>query len=511
MVFPFQISIQMDAEEAPTFSAYPFTLGIASGDPLPDGVVLWTRLAPDPLAEDGSGGMEKRYVSVQWEVAEDEKFKKIVRRGTEVAAPELGHSVHAEVYGLKSGREYYYRFIAGNEISPVGRTKTAPDYDDHVKSLSFAIASCQSWAGGRYAAYNNMVKEDLDFVLHLGDYTYESRDMETLVDFRNNHAKYKTSPDLQAAHAKFPFIVTFDDHEIENNWANDTSQPDNEESNERERFLKLLAAAFQVYYEHLPLRRRSKPQGSDMLLYRKFTFGDLAEFSVMDTRQYRDDQVGEGFPGGPVSPEASDPSRTMMGSEQGQWVIKNLLRSRAKWNVLAQQTMMAQYDYDTGEGLSVNHDQWDGYTADRDRLLTFIKERRPSNPIVLSGDWHSSFVNDVKKDFNNPISETLTTEFVGTSISSGCGWKDAVEAALSVNPHVKFFNGDYRGYVVCNVTHKSWQSDFRVVTSASDPNADASTLTSFTVNNGKYDCYICPKDQILPYRTTTRDGYRQYA
>ncbi|MDQ0220837.1 hypothetical protein ELQ35_21025 [Peribacillus cavernae] len=473
------------ADASFTFTENPFTLGVASGDPLPDGVVLWTRLAPNPLAEDGLGGMTNINIPVHWEVAEDESFKKIVRSGTEVAAPELAHSVHAEVHGLGAGREYYYRFKAGNKMSLIGRTKTAPEYGSHIKNLTFAFVSCQSWTGGRYAAYKNLAEENVDFVVHLGDYTYEKRDTETLADFRINHALYKTSPDLRAAHAKFPFIVTFDDHEIENNWAKDVSQSDREESNERERFLALRAASFQAYYEHLPLRVRSKPQNGQILLYRKFTYGDLIEFNVMDTRQYRDDQASEGFPGGPLAPEASDPARTMVGSEQAEWLLKSLSQSRARWNVLAQQTIMAQFDYDTGEGISVNHDQWDGYRADRDRILKFIEYRRPSNPVVISGDWHSSWVNDLKKDFNNPHSKTLATEFVGTSISSGCGWKDDVEAALSVNPHIKFFNGDYRGYVRCQVTPKSWQSDYRVVSSASNPDATVSTLASFIVKNGK--------------------------
>jgi phosphodiesterase/alkaline phosphatase D-like protein len=482
--FSLPIIKSVQAEEAPIFSAYPFTLGVASGDPLSDSVVLWTRLAPNPLAEDGNGGMDNRYVPVEWEIAEDEQFKKVVRSGKEVAGPELGHSVHAEVFGLRPWREYYYRFKAGTEISPIGRTKTAPEEGDHLKSLSFAIASCQSWTGGRFAAYKNMAQEDLDVVFHLGDYIYEKGNTETLTDYRLLHAQYKTSPDLQEAHLAFPFIVTFDDHEVDNDWANDISEPHFPIA-ERERFLAMRAAAFQAYYEHMPLRRRSKPNGPDMLLYRKFTFGDLAEFSVLDTRQYRDNQVGTGFPGGPLDPEASNPERTIMGSEQGFWLINNLLRSRAKWNVLAQQTMMAQYDYDTGEGISVNHDQWDGYSADRDRLFEFIKRHRPSNPVVLGGDWHSSWVNDLKEDFNNPKSETLATEFIGTSISSGCGWKDKVEEALSVNQHVKFFDGDYRGYVRFHVTHKSWQSDYRVVSSASDPNAVAGSLASFLVKNGK--------------------------
>ena len=482
LTIPYSLASKV-VEASFTFNDYPFTLGVASGDPLPDGVVLWTRLAPNPAAADGLGGMMDKNILVNWEVAEDEKFNKIVRHGTEVAMPELAHSVHAEVYGLKPGREYYYRFKAGNEISPVGRTKTAPAWGTHLSRLSFAFASCQSWVGGRYAAYRDMAQQDLDFVLHLGDYIYEKRDTATLADFRNQHALYKTSPDLQAAHAAFPFIVTFDDHEIENNWANGISQPDNEESNQN--FLALRAAAFQAYYEHLPLRLRSKPHGSDMILYRQFTYGNLAEFNVLDTRQYRDDQLSDGFPGAPLHPDASNPSRTMMGSKQEKWLLKNLEHSKARWNVIAQQTMMAQYDYDPGAGISVNHDQWDGYAAERDRILKFIQQHRPSNPVILAGDWHSSWVNDLKADFNNPHSETLATEFVGTSISSGCGWKGNVEAALSANPHVKFFNGDLRGYVRCDVTHDVWKSDYRAVSSPGDANAQAFTLTSWTVENGK--------------------------
>ncbi|MBD1381013.1 alkaline phosphatase D family protein [Metabacillus arenae] len=472
-----------EADASFKFSEYPFTLGIASGDPLPDGVVLWTRLAPKPTAADGLGGMPDKNVLVKWEVAEDEKFNKIVKRGTEAAIQELAHSVHAEVHGLKPGREYFYRFTAGNETSPVGRTKTAPRGNMHVKNLKFATASCQAWVGGRYAAYRNMAQEDLDFVVHLGDYIYEKRDTESLADFRNQHALYKTSPDLQAAHAAFPFIVTFDDHEIENNWANNISQPDGEESNQN--FLELRAAAFQAYYEHLPLRLRSKPHGTNMHLYRQFTFGDLAEFNVMDTRQYRDDQLHDGFPGAPLDPASSDPSRTMMGSKQEKWLYRNLKNSRASWNVLAQQTIMARYDYDTGSGISVNHDQWDGYDAERDRILNFINRHNISNPVVISGDWHSSWVNDLKLDFNNAESKTIATEFVGTSISSGCGWKDDVEASLSVNPHVKFFNGDLRGYVRCELTHDSWRSDYRVVSSANSLDAKAYTMTSWVVENGK--------------------------
>lgn len=464
----------------PRFSSYPFSLGVASGDPLPDGVVLWTRLAPEPLAEDGSGGMPQRKVPVNWQVAEDEGFRKIVRSGAEVAVPELVHSVHAEVGGLRPGREYFYRFRAGSEVSPVGRTKTAPAFGASVSSLAFALASCQAWVGGRYAAYRDMAEQDLDLVVHVGDYIYEGRDTRSLSDFRGLHTRYKTSPDLRAAHAAFPAVVVFDDHEVDNNWADEVPQDDTPN------FMELRSNAFQAYYEHMPLRMRSKPVGPDMFLYRKLVYGDLAEFNVLDTRQYRSDQA-EGRFIAPRDPGSLDPSMTMTGSEQERWLFEGLDRSGARWNILAQQTIMAEYDYDTGEGESINHDQWDGYVAARDRIFDFIQRRRPQNPVVVTGDWHSSWVNDLKVDFGDPDSETLATEFVGTSISSGCPWAPKVEAALSENPHVKFFDGDNRGYVRCTITPDQWRSDYRVVPNElrNDPTAPSTTLTSWVVENGR--------------------------
>lgn len=465
------------------FDDYPFSLGVASGDPTPDGFVLWTRLAPDALAADGRGGLPERRVSVAFEVAEDGAFRRRVRHGRTTAVPELGHSVHVEVDGLAPGREYFYRFVAGGEVSPAGRTRTTPA--GAVDVFRLGLASCSSWTGGRFAAYRTMAEEELDLVLHVGDYIYENRDTETLADFRLLHARQKTSPDLQAAHERFPFAVTWDDHEIENNWAGSVSQPDGEASNEPGRFLALRAAAFQAYYEHLPLRRPQRPKGPDMLLYRGLGYGDLVNFSVLDTRQYRTDQLTENFPAGPRDPRTSDPGRTMTGPEQERWLFDRLDRSRARWNVLAQQTIVTRFDYDTGEGVSFNHDQWDGYEGARNRLFAYLTGRRPSNPVVLTGDWHSSWVNDLKANYLEPASETLGTEFVGTSISSGCPWAPAVAAAVPANPQVKFFDGDRRGYVRATITPDTWTSDYRVVASAADPDGPAETLTSWVVENGR--------------------------
>ena len=469
----------------PRFPTDPFTLGVASGDPTPDGVVLWTRLAPEPLAPDGLGGMPARTVEVLWQVATDPEMRDVIKAGAETATPELAHSVHPEVRGLLPGRDYWYRFRVGAETSPVGHTRTAPA-PGTARNVTFALASCQSLPGnGRYAAYRTMREEDLDLVVHVGDYTYERRDDESLASFRTNHARHKLSPDLRAAHAAFPFVVTFDDHEIENNWAANISQPDNEPSNEPGRFLQLRANAFQAYYEHLPLRLPQRPHGPDMTLHRRVDYGALATFHVLDTRQYRSDQLTEAFPGGPQDPRVLDPSRTLMGDQQERWLFDGLSGSSARWNLVAQQTIMAEVDYDGGPGLSVNHDQWDGYAVSRNRFLSFVERRRPANPVVLTGDWHSAWVNDLRLDFSRPETEVLATELVGTSISSGCGWAAAVKAARPNNPHVKYLNPDLRGYTRVTAEPDLLRADYRVVPSASDTLAPAVTDSSWIVESGR--------------------------
>lgn len=476
----------------------PFTLGVASGDPLPRGVVLWTRLAPDPLAADGRGGMPASDVPVEWQVSDDERFRRIVRGGTELARRELAHSVHAEVEGLEPGREYFYRFRAGSEISPVGRTKTAPASGARVKEMSFAFASCQLYESGYYSAYRDMAQQDLDFVVHLGDYIYAETylgagaprphdpepEAETLSAYRRRYAQYKTDPDLQAAHAAFPWIVTFDDHEVENDWADDVSQNDDP----RARFLRRRTTALRAFYEHIPLRRSSLPKGPDMRAYRKFDFGDLARFGVLDTRQYRSDQpCGEPPPGSVGTadcPDRYDEALTMIAPKQERWMLRGLSDSSAKWNVLANQVMMAAFDYDPGPGRAFNMDQWDGYPKARRRILDFLKERQPSNPVVITGDWHSSWVSDLKSDFRDPESKTVGTEFLGPSITTPCLWTADVTRALPDNPHVKFFDGNLHGYVRCSVSPDLWRSDYRAVTAAS-PDEPASTLTSWVVEDGK--------------------------
>ena len=481
----------------PKFSDYPFKLGVASGEPLPDSVILWTRLAPDPF---NGGGMPAANVPVQWQIADDENMRRIISNGTVIATRELGHSVHVEAQGLRPATWYWYQFRVGNEVSPIGRTRTAPRFGDRTDSFRFAFASCQNWEQGYFAAYKHMAQEDLDLVVHLGDYIYEGQpnpqalrphegtgEPITIEQYRNRYAQYKSDPNLQAAHAAFPWIVTWDDHELDNNWADEI--PQDPEQQPKENFLKRRAAAFQAYYENMPLRPFSKPKGINLQLYRRLTFGDLVEFNVLDTRQYRSDQpCNDSIE--PRCPGAFEPAATMTGSEQEQWLFKGLARSQARWNVIAQQVVFTQHDWTAGQKSAFNIDAWDGYVAPRQRILDFLQKHRPSNPVVITGDTHSSWVSDLKADFNNPDSETVGTEFVGTSITSSFGASDRIEAALPESPWVKYFNGRQRGYVRCDLNRDCWRNDFRLLPpssptgpTVSDPNASITMTVSFELPN----------------------------
>ncbi|MEV4173821.1 alkaline phosphatase D family protein [Nonomuraea sp. NPDC049709] len=457
--------------------AAPFTLGVASGDPDHRSVVLWTRLVADPLNAE-TGGMSAEPVQVSWEVARDDAFRHVVQSGSVTAVPESVHTVHVVVDDLAPDRWYWYRFKAGDTYSRTGRTRTMPPPGAKSGHMRFAFVSCQSWAGGPYPAYRDLAEQDVDFVLHLGDYIYETAG-GSLTEFRRLHALYKTSPHLRAAHARFPFFLTWDDHEVQNNYAGDVQGG----AGDGRPFLERRANGYQAYYEHLPMRPAQQPHGPDALMYRRFDFGRLAEFSILDTRQYRSDQsCGDGRK--VPCADTADPARTLTGPEQEQWLLAGLGRSKARWNIIAQQTIMAQFDYDLGPDKVVNLDQWDGYPAARSRILDFIADRGPSNPVVLSGDWHTHWVNDLKTDFDDPKSKTVATEFVGTSISSGAGWDADVRAGLAANPHVKFYNGTYRGYVICDVTPERWRSDLRIVLAASDPASPAYTIAAFEVRDG---------------------------
>ncbi|HEU5124028.1 MAG TPA: alkaline phosphatase D family protein [Verrucomicrobiae bacterium] len=477
--------------KTPAFSDYPFQLGVASGDPASDGFVLWTRLAPRPLE---GGGMASEPVEVAWQIAEDEAMTKTVKKGTTVATPDWAHSVHVEVDGLRPDRWYWYQFKAGNEVSPKGRTRTLPTLNTGPDRLRIAFASCQHYEAGFYTAYHHMAGEDVDLIFHLGDYIYEgaasskgirrhnSKEIFTLEDYRNRYGLYKSDRALQAAHAMAPWMVTWDDHEVDNNYASATPE---EKSVNRVPFLQRRAAAYKAYYEHMPLRRTSLPQGPDMDLYRRLSFGRLAEFFVLDTRQYRTDQPCGDHVQGDCA-DAMNPRATIMGEAQRQWLFSGLEKSDAKWNVLAQQVMMARADLKAGPEVGFSMDQWPGYEMDRRRVLKHFAERPISNPIVMTGDIHSNWANELIMDFDQLDSKTVATEFVGTSISSGgdgAHHSKKIEQLLSENPFVKFHNAE-RGYVRCEITPQLWRSDYRTVPYVTRLDAPVMTRASFVVESG---------------------------
>ncbi len=473
----------------PRFTSYPFSLGVASGDPHPDGVVLWTRLAPDPLRD---GGMPRENVEVEWRIASDETMRQVVQEGKVLATPDWAHSVHVEVHGLEPARWYWYQFRVGAEFSPLGRTRTVPAQGDRADRLRFAFASCQHYEHGYYTAYRHLAEEDLDVVFHLGDYIYEmsrSRDKVrshgsgepvALQEYRNRYALYKSDRDLQAAHAAFPWIVTWDDHEVENNWAGPVSQ----KNDPVEVFLKRIAAAAQAYYEHMPLRRTSLPSGPDIRLYRRFTYGDLAAFHVLDTRSFRTDQpCGDGI--APLCPEALNPEATILGAEQERWLYEGLDQSRARWNVIPQQVMIGLVDRREGPDEAFSMDKWTGYDASRRRFLDYLAEHRPSNPVVLTGDNHSNWVIDLKEDGQDMRSPIVGTEFVGTSISSsgdGVDRRPTTDSIMSENPVVKFYNAQ-RGYVRCEIAPGRFHSDYRILEYVTRPDAPITTRASFVVED----------------------------
>lgn len=478
-----------DPEPTPPKSIpFPFELGIASGDPLPNSVVLWTRLVPRGQA------MPAEPVNVTWEISNDDNFTNIIQKGTYTATPEFGHSVHAEVEGLEPDKWYYYRFKMKDEVSPTGRTKTIPAPGTSVENLNFAFASCQNYPDGHYTAYDHIVNEDLDMIFFLGDYIYEGpaqgslgrghiprNEVVSLTEYRIRYGQYKSDPSLQAAHAAFPWIVTLDDHEVKNNWGGKGPPYNN-----NDQFLARRAAAFQAFYEHMPLRPSSLPNDVNMQIFRRFKYGNLAEFNVLDTRQFRTNFAC----GGGIHSDCAEriePSRTMLGNEQENWLFDGLKSSTAHWNVLAQQVMMAQEDKEEGPETAFGMDKWDGYAATRNRLFDVIKNNNIKNMVVLTGDSHKNWVNDLKEDFNNPASQTLGTEFMGTSISSGGNGTDFpghASSILAANPHIKFYNAQ-RGYVRCSITPTHWQTDFRVVPYVDSPGSEITTRASFVVENGK--------------------------
>ena len=483
----------------PVFAEYPFQLGIAAGDPTPDGFVIWTRLAPRPL-EIGHG-MPSAPVPVKWEVAADRGFANVARRGEAVARPEMGHAVHVEVEGLEPGREYFYRFTAGAERTPPGRAKTAPAAGATVGQVRFGVLGCQAYEQGFYTGHRKAAGEDFDFVYCYGDYIYEGRGNRTytgsggtmenprqhiggetysLDDYRRRYAQYKLDADLQASHAAAAWFVTWDDHEVANNWVGDS-----DDGVPPEVFLLRRQAAAQAFYEHMPLRRSAFPRGADIQLYRHAVWGDLLDLNLLDTRQHRSDQpCGDAW--ATTCDAVSDPRAQVLGEAQEAWLYQNLERSNAHWKVLAQQIMVMDLDRKEGPEPGYNLDTWAGYRIPRQRLLDRLRDRRIGNTIVLTGDEHQNYAGELYVDSRNPEGAPVAAEFVTTSISSsGNGQDQRADGRryLADNPFLKFNNAQ-RGYVVCDVTPERWQTEFKVLDKVSEKGGTLTTRATFAVASG---------------------------
>lgn len=490
---------------AAKLDAYPFTLGVASGDPWPDGFVIWTRLAPRPLDE--HGGMPMAVVPVRWEIAEDERFSTIVQSGEAPARPELGHSVHVEVGGLKPARPYWYRFrLETGEASPVGRVRTAPAAGDTPDRVRLAVAGCQAIYHGWFGAYRYLSQEvDLDAVFHYGDYIYEGGsergvgkyvildaagkpvdrrhvggEIYSLDDYRRRYAQYKSDPDLQAAHAAAAFITSFDDHEVDNDWASAYDQ----DGTPSEVFALRRYAAMQAWYENMPVRRAQFPRAGGLTMYRRLDYGRLFRMHVLDTRSYRNDQA--------CVREAQANCRTgggqrvsILGAEQEAWLHKGLSRD-ARWNLIAQQVFVMPLKGRAADGAALPPfvDKWDGYAPSRARLVRAIEQRKLTNVVIASGDAHMNAIGVVPRRDEEPGGPAAATEFLATSITSNG------DGAL-VSPHVKrFLDGDnpnlamandLRGYQTFDITPREWRTDVKVMDRVQAPGGALSTLARFTV------------------------------
>ena len=480
------------ARAAAPLAADPFSLGVASGRPQPSSVVLWTRLmAADPADRlDGT-------IPVVWSVAEDERMQKVMWSGVVPAEARRAHSVHVDVGGLKPNRPYWYRFTVRGKDSPIGRTRTAPDATERLAMARFSFASCQMYEQGFYSAQRAIANEELNAVLFLGDYIYERswgrehvRHHEagvptTLEDYRNRYARYKSDADLQAAHAAHPWIVTWDDHEVSNDYANDTA-PD---VIDPKRFLAMRAAAYQAFWEHMPLSNTVKPAGPSFKLYDRYRYGDLAEIVAIDDRQYRSPNAC--FPESYKNrflvdcPDRLDPARSMLGAEQEAWFADGMKRASTRWNIIAQQTLMTELDSGKNGSHRFWADGWDGYPMARQKLLDAVAASPVRNTLVLGGDVHSFWATDLKRDYADARAPVVATEFVGGSITSQTGNDKATQEVARKNPHVRYARSEVHGYGVVALEPKQATISFRAVKSVKEKNSPISTLQQFVVEAGQ--------------------------
>ena len=469
---------------APLLELDPFTLGVASGDPLPESVLLWTRLAPAPTT---GGGMPDVDVPVVWEIALDEGFAQIVRSGWEFASPTLAHSLHIDADGLAPDTWYWYRFrIEGQWTSPSGRTRTLPAFDARPESFNLAVASCQNYVAGFYTAHFHLAQEDVDLVAFVGDYIYEGAGsgqarshvgpkLRTLAHYRNRYGQYRSDANLQAAHQRCPWVVTWDDHEVSNNYADLVLQAGEDDV---EDVLALRRNAYQAYYEHMPVRLPVPDDFGHLQIYQSFDVGDLARIYVLDGRQYRSDQAcGDRIV---RCDEVDDPDRTMLGAEQKQWLKEELADSATIWNVIAQQTVFTPIVI---QRQFVNTDQWDGYAAEQQELLTFFRDVR--NLVIVTGDIHLAGLGVLHADAQDPLSPVVGYEVVTTSISSnGDGTDqlgDLLERAIATVPYVEYINARRRGYSFVRFERGRAVVEYRAVTTVLAQSAEIDTDQAFEI------------------------------
>lgn len=479
----------------------PFTLGVASGDPTAEGFVIWTRLAPDPLALDGLGGLHSP-VEAQWEVALDPGLRQVVQRGTAMALPQTAFSLPVTLAGLAPGRPYWYRFTALGHQSRIGRATTLPPLASAPERLKLVVASCSHYENGFFSAYRHMTEENADLALFLGDYIYDSNFPATtqavrrhgmppatdLVGYRRRYALYRTDPDLQRLHAELTCLMTWDDHEVQNDYAG--PWPANPHISLAD-FARQRQAAYQAFREHAPLRAW-RTQGSGLRLYDRFNFGQLAQIHLLDGRQYRSepacatDQTRGGHLVAADCPGRNDAGRSMLGEAQERWLMEGFRSNSTRWNLIAQDVLMAPLRQRLPNGDEGRWtDGWDGYPATRARLLQGVASSRVANPVTLGGDSHSFWVNDLHLDAEDERSPVVATEFIGTSITSN-GPNYAEFAKLRPeNPQIRFFESRLRGYLALDITRERLQADLRTITDRTRPDAARGTLASFVVEAGR--------------------------
>ncbi|WP_338847668.1 alkaline phosphatase D family protein [Massilia sp. W12] len=481
---------------------YPFSLGVASGSPLPDSVILWTRVLPQIFNPAASGAAA---LGLRWEVAHDQAFRQIAAAGRCDALPQLGHSVHVDVRGLQPGRWYWYRFMLGDAVSPTGRTRTAPAAHELPAQCKLALASCQHWEFGAFGAHRQIAASAPDLVAFLGDYIYEwgpyslthpasaARVDEsfTLEQYRARYAQYKSDPDLQAAHHAAPWVLTWDDHEVANDYANLVDERLDPQ------FAARRAAAYQAYYEHLPLRAQIKPGASfaSFQLYQSLDWGRLARLYLLDNRQYRDGQAclkpGQGGSTSvtPACRALHDARRSMLGRQQEAWLQKSLQNSPARWNLLLQQTIMArnsQLPVKDAAGGRYWTDGWDGYPAARQQLLQHLRQVR--NPLVMSGDVHTFYASNLVADFNRPVSAAnpvLATEFCGSSVTSPSRAQSRTDRYLADNPHTRFGRSDVRGFMLQHISPSACRTEYLALEDVRRADSALYQLAAFITADGE--------------------------